>query len=423
MPPEAGDIEACANSTTDIGTAPSWSAVVSSLLMVRRRSSRVNTQTDVMALLADLVRIDSVNPTLIPGAHGEAAIAAFIVTWARAAGLEAIVHNAESGRPNVVVIARGSGGGRSLMLNGHIDTVGVADMPTPFSAHIEGNKLYGRGAYDMKGGVAASLVAAKRAQALNLRGDVIVTAVADEEVASLGTQAILRDLDRWRPDAVIVTEPTELELAVAHKGFVWFDVETFGVAAHGSRPALGVDAIAQMGKVLVALVHHDHALRAAPAHLYLGTGSVHASLIHGGQELSSYPAYCKLQLERRTVPGETADTAQAQLEALLDECRRADDTFRATLTRGLVRDPFEVAESVPFVQVCQDQLAAVLRRPVPTGGVSFWADSCLFAAAGLPTVLLGPTGFGAHGAVEWVDVESVAQCADVYTAVAQAFCQ
>ncbi len=383
----------------------------------------MSAQTEVRALLADLVRIDSVNPTLIPGAQGEEAIAAFIMRWARDAGLEAIVHYAALGRPNVVVIARGSGGGRSLMLNGHIDTVGVADMPTPFSAHIEDNKLYGRGAYDMKGGVAASLVAAKRAKALNLRGDVIVTAVADEEVASIGTQAIIRDLDRWRPDAVIVTEPTELELAVAHKGFVWFDVETFGVAAHGSRPHLGVDAIAQMGKVLVALAQHDHVLRASPAHPYLGTGSVHASLIHGGQELSSYPAYCKLQLERRTIPGETADDAQVQLEALLDQFRRADATFQATLTRGLVRDPFEVAESVPFVQVCQRQLSAVLRRPVTTGGVSFWADSSLFAAAGLPTVLLGPRGFGAHGAVEWVDVETVAQCADVYVAVAQTFCQ
>ncbi|MDQ5852501.1 MAG: M20/M25/M40 family metallo-hydrolase, partial [Chloroflexota bacterium] len=165
----------------------------------------MSTQTEVRTLLADLVRIDSVNPTLIPGAQGEEAIAAFIMRWARDAGLEAIVQYAESGRPNVVVIARGSGGGRNLMLNGHIDTVGVADMPTPFSAHIEDNKLYGRGAYDMKGGVAASLVAAKRAKALNLRGDVIVTAVADEEVASIGTQAIIRDLDRWRPDAVIVT--------------------------------------------------------------------------------------------------------------------------------------------------------------------------------------------------------------------------
>ena len=272
----------------------------------------MNNQTELTTLLVDLVRIDSINPDLVTGAHGEEGIAGFIAEWATQAGLEAIVQYAEPGRPNVVVIARGSGGGRNLMLNGHIDTVGVADMDAPFSGYMEDNKLYGRGAYDMKAGVAASLIAAKRAKSLNLRGDVIVTAVADEEVASKGTYAIIQELHRWRTDAVIVTEPTEMELAIAHKGFVWFDIETFGVAAHGSRPHLGVDAIAQMGKVLVALAQHDRDLRAKPTHSYLGSGSIHASLIQGGQELSSYPAYCKLQIERRTVPGESAELVQAR---------------------------------------------------------------------------------------------------------------
>lgn len=382
----------------------------------------MNTSTELNALLADLVRIDSVNPSLIPGARGEGAIAAFIATWATNAGLEAIVQFAQPERPNVIVIARGSGGGRCLMLNGHTDTVGTANMDLPLSAQIADNKLYGRGAYDMKAGVAASLIAAKRAKALNLRGDVVVTAVADEEVASHGSEAIIRELHRWHADAVIVTEPTEMALAIAHKGFVWFEIETFGVAAHGSRPHLGVDAIAQMGKILVALAHHDRDLRAQPTHPHLGSGSLHASLIQGGQELSSYPAYCKLQLERRTIPGETAAIAQAQIQAILDECRRADSTFNATLTCGLARDPFEVADDAPFVRLCQQQLAHVTRRPATPGGVSFWADSALFAAAGLPTVLLGPTGWGAHGSVEWVDLATVAQCADIYTAVAQAFC-
>lgn len=383
----------------------------------------MNNQTELTTLLVDLVRIDSINPDLVTGAHGEEGIAAFIAEWATQAGLEAIVQYAEPGRPNVVVIARGSGGGRNLMLNGHIDTVGVADMDAPFSGYMEDNKLYGRGAYDMKAGVAASLIAAKRAKSLNLRGDVIVTAVADEEVASKGTYDIIQALHRWRTDAVIVTEPTEMELAIAHKGFVWFDIATFGVAAHGSRPHLGVDAIAQMGKVLVALAQHDRDLRAKPTHSYLGSGSIHASLIQGGQELSSYPAYCKLQIERRTVPGESAELVQAQVQAILDQCASDDSTFKATLTRGLVRDAFEVPEDAPFVLLCQQHLAQVTGRPATTSGVSFWADSSLFAAAGLPTVLLGPTGFGAHGSVEWIDLDTVAQCADVYTAVAQAFCQ
>jgi acetylornithine deacetylase len=378
--------------------------------------------TELTALLADLVRIDSVNPDLIPGAKGEAELAAFIAQWATHAGLGVILQEAAPGRPNVIVIARGSGGGKNLMFNGHIDTVGLTDMEAPFSAHIDGPRMYGRGVYDMKAGVAASLITAKRAQSLGLRGDVLVSCVADEEVASLGTQAVCRELQRWRPEAVIVTEPTEMELAVAHRGFIWFDIETFGVAAHGSRPHLGVDAIAKMGPVLVGLEQHDLELRAHPTHPHVGSGSLHASLIQGGQELSSYPAYCKLQVERRTIPGETPDLARAQLQAILDQCASADPAFRARLTRGLVREAFEVSEDEAIVQLCRQELAHVTRQPARTSGVSFWADSAFFSAAGLPTVLLGPTGFGAHGAEEWVDLDTVQQCAEIYTRIAQAWC-
>ncbi len=383
----------------------------------------MNERSELISLLTELVQINSVNPDLIAGAAGEEAIARSIAAWASAAGLEVIMQPVELGRPNVIVIARGTGGGKTLMLNGHMDTVGITDMQAPLSGRIEEQKLYGRGAYDMKASLAASLITARRAKALQLRGDVIISAVVDEEVASKGTEAIVRELERWRPDAVIVTEPTEMTLAVAHKGFAWFDIETYGVAAHGSRPQLGVDAIMHMGKVLVALEQLDRELQSTPSHAYLGSGSVHAGLIQGGQELSSYPAYCKLQLERRTIPSETAELAAAQLQAMLDECMRHDSSLKATLTYGLLRHAFEVDESSAIVQLCGQQLAQVTGRPARIGGVSFWADSALFAEAGIPTVLLGPTGFGAHGAVEWVDLESVQQCADVYTAVAQALCQ
>lgn len=382
----------------------------------------MNNQTELTALLTDLVRIDSINPDLIAGAKGEADLAAFITQWATRAGLEVTLQEAAPGRPNVIVIARGTGGGQNLMLNGHLDTVGLTGMVDPFSARVEGHKMYGRGVYDMKAGVAASLMTAKRAQSLGLRGDVIVTCVADEEVASLGTQAICRELPRWRPAAVIVTEPTEMEIAVAHRGFIWFDIETFGVAAHGSRPHLGVDAIAKMGPVLVSLEQHDRELRAHPTHPHVGSGSIHASIIQGGQEMSSYPAYSKLQVERRTIPGESPELAQAQLQAILDRCASADPAFKARLTRGLVREAFEVDETTTIVQLCRQHLTQVMGQPAKIGGVSFWADSAFFAAAGVPTVLLGPTGFGAHGAVEWVDLDSVHQCVEVYTAIAQAFC-
>jgi acetylornithine deacetylase len=201
---------------------------------------------ELVDLASRLVAIDSINPGLIAGAPGEAEAAAFVAGWCAERGFEVEVVGGD--RPSVIAVRRGSGGGRSLLLNGHLDTVGVAGMDRPHSPRVEDGRLYGRGAYDMKGAVASIMLAAARAT--GLKGDVIVTAVADEELASAGTEAVL---ERVSADAAIVVEPTELEVAVAHRGFVSFEIETQGVAAHGSRPDLGVDAIANMGHVLVAL--------------------------------------------------------------------------------------------------------------------------------------------------------------------------
>ena len=215
-----------------------------------------------MSLLADLVRIDSINPDLVPGAAGEGAFARFIATWAEGQGLEVHLVEPVAGRPSVVAVARGTGGGRSLMLNGHIDTVGVAGMGDPFAGRTEAGRLYGRGAYDMKGGVAACLCAAARARGRRLRGDVVVTCVADEEVASLGMQAVLA---AWRTEAAIVAEPTGLDVCIAHRGFVWLEVAVRGRAAHASRPDLGLDAIAKAGRVLTGVGDLDRACaRARP---------------------------------------------------------------------------------------------------------------------------------------------------------------
>ena len=375
--------------------------------------------TRLEQLLSDLVAIDSINPDLVPGAAGEAAVAAFIADWLRAAGLEVHVAEVRPGRPNVVGIAHGAGGGRSLLLNGHIDTVGVAGMSQPFRPRVEGGKLYGRGAYDMKGGMAACLIAAAEAARLNLRGDVIVTAVMDEEYAGLGTLAIA---DQVRADGAIVAEPTELQLVVAHKGFVWLEVETQGVAAHGSRPHLGVDAIAKMGGVLTGLERLAAELAQRPPHPLLGPPSVHASTIQGGGEWSTYPDRCTLAIERRTLPGETGDTAEAELRVIVDGLAAADPAFKAVVRRDLVRSPLETPAGAAIFAAVQQAAAGVLGKLVEPTGVSFWTDAASLHAAGIPTVLFGPLGAGAHAAEEWVDLASVQRCADVYLATAAAFC-
>jgi acetylornithine deacetylase len=373
----------------------------------------------VVELTSQLVAIESINPELGVGGSGESELARFVAEWCERAGLETTLSEAAPGRPNVVAIARGTGAGRSLMLNAHMDTVGVAGVTDPFVAKVEDGRLYGRGAYDMKGSLAACMLAAAAAKERGLRGDVIVTAVSDEEVASVGTEAIAATL---QADAAIVTEPTELQVAVAHRGFVLLEIETIGRAAHGSRPHLGIDAIAKMGRVLTGIEELDRRLRANPTHRYVGSGSVHASLIEGGQEYSSYPARCVLQAERRTIPGESVELAVDELQAIIDGAAAADSEFAGSVRSLASREPFEVEEDADVVASVCRCAAPVLGSEPDIVGVSFWADSALLAGAGIPTVLFGPRGEGAHAEVEWVDLESLEQCVEIYGAVAAEIC-
>jgi acetylornithine deacetylase len=358
-------------------------------------------------LLADLVRIDSINPDLIDGAAGEEEIARFVARWLEGAGLEVEVDRVAPGRFNTVGIARGSGGGKTLLLNAHLDTVGVAGMERPLEPVVENGRLHGRGSYDMKAGLAAIMLAGADAVRAGLAGDVIVTAVCDEEVASIGTARVAA---RYRADAAIVGEPTELRLALAHKGFVGFEIETKGRAAHGSRPDLGVDAIAHMGHVLVGIEELDRRLRAVPTHPLLGSGSLHASVIEGGQEFSSYPERCLLKGERRTIPGESEAHVEGELRELLGD-------VAGEIRVVVAREPFETAGDAPIAS-----LVARHAGDPEVVGVPFWADSALLSSAGIPTVVFGPAGEGAHAVEEWVDLASAERCAEIYAAVARELC-
>ena len=356
---------------------------------------------ELAELTAQLVELDSVNPALVPGGGGERAIALFVADCCTARGLEVEIVGEE--RASVIARRRGSGGGRSLLLNGHLDTVGVAGMEAPFEPRIEDGRLYGRGSYDMKGAIAALMLAV--AEAPELRGDLILTAVADEELASEGTEAVL---ERITADAALVAEPTELRVAVAHRGFVGFEIETLGVAAHGSRPDLGVDAIAKMGPILVALEELDRRLQRGPRHPLAGTGSVHASLIEGGQELSSFPARCLLVGERRTIPGEAVELVERELRGVAGEAR-----FRQIAAR----DPYEASVEHPFVE-----LAVRAAGGQPPVGAPFWTDAALIAAAGIPTILCGPAGEGAHAEEEWVELASLERLRELVLEIACEWC-
>ena len=369
-------------------------------------------------LLKDLVAIDSVNPSLVWGAAGEEAIARALVEVMQRIGLTVETQEAAPGRPNVIGSLEGRAAGRSLMFCGHIDTVGVAGMTAPFTPEDRGGRLYGRGAQDMKSGVAAMIDAARVIQESGglAAGRLVVACVVDEEHASIGADALVT---RYRADGAVVTEPTDLQVAVAHKGFEWVEIETEGRAAHGSRPREGRDAIRLMGRVLNGLDAIDRDLQSRPAHPLLGTASLHASLIEGGRELSSYPDRCHLQMERRTLPDEEPGAAGAEVHKLLARLRSEDPDFKASSKVMFARSPYEL----PVTHELPKAMMKAAATPHPPNGMSFWTDAAILGDAGVPSVLFGPTGSGLHGVEDWVNVQSVLTCRDALVALAKDWCR
>ncbi len=372
--------------------------------------------------LADLIGINSINPQLVPGGRGEAEIAAYIAEALRRLNLQVIMHEPEAGRVSVVGRLQGTGSGRALMLNGHLDTVGVEGMPEPFAATIRNGKMYGRGAFDMKGSLAACMTALKALvdSKATFNGEVLLAAVADEEYFSLGTADIV---SRYKVDGAIVTEATEMNLCRAHKGFVWLEIETFGRAAHGSRFDEGVDANMMMGRFLAALDKLEKDLRARSSHPLVGPPSLHAALLNGGSGLSTYAANCKLKIERRTIPGETEAQVVGELQKIIDQLTAADSNFKATVNALCTREPFEVAENAEIVRTVEKAAAQVRGISPRHIGQTFWMDSALLAAAGIETVVIGPIGAGAHADEEWVELQSLVDLAQILAETALEYCR
>ncbi len=374
----------------------------------------------VTALLRDLVAIDSVNPSLVSGGAGEAAVAGRIADGLGTGGIDVQLADVAPGRPNVVGVVEGKTPGRSLILCGHTDTVGVEGMAAPFDPVVRGGRLYGRGSQDMKSGVAAMVDAAVQVARYGglARGRLVVAAVADEEHASTGAEALVKV---HSADGAVVTEPTDLRVATAHKGFEWVEIETRGRAAHGSRPADGRDAIFHMGRVLGRLEAVETRLKAGRTHPRLGRASLHASTIHGGQALSVYPDRCVLGVERRTLVGEPADAGLTETRQALSELAREDRELDASARQLLTRPPHEIADDHPLCH----ELRQILRRrgldDAPTG-MSFWTDAAILGRAGTPAVLFGPTGAGLHGPDEYVEIDSVTTCRDALVELIRAFC-
>ncbi|MBI2320574.1 MAG: M20/M25/M40 family metallo-hydrolase [Chloroflexi bacterium] len=369
----------------------------------------------VLDLLCQLVRCPSVNPTLVPDeGHSEAAIAALARDWLAARGVRAGLEEATPGRPNVVAEV-GDAGGPTLVLCAHLDTVGTAGMTIPpFEPRVEGRRVYGRGSYDMKGGAAAAMAAAAALVREELRGQVLVALVADEEDASVGASAFVQ---RHRADGCVLSEPSDGKLILAHKGFVWAELLTRGRAAHGSLWELGVSAIGKMARVVVELGRFDQEDLRRRTHPLLGPASMHCGLVQGGVGLSTYAPECRLKVERRTLPGETPAEVQHELE---EASWRAGEDAEVRLL--LDRPALVCDREAPVVRCLREAVTAVTGELPTEAGVPYRMDAALFAAAGIPTANYGPSGAGAHEPVEWVDLDSVVTCARVLAEAARRFC-
>ncbi|HWW88163.1 MAG TPA: ArgE/DapE family deacylase [Vicinamibacterales bacterium] len=372
-----------------------------------------------LRLLRELVAVNSINPTLVPGAPGEGQIADVVAVEMGKAGLDVTVEMVAPGRPNVVGVLNGRSKGRTLMFCGHTDTVGVDGMDGPFQPVERDGRLYGRGAQDMKGGVAAMIDAARLVAARGFdSGRLIVAAIVDEEHSSIGADALVKT---WTADGAIVTEPTDLAIAIGHKGFAWIEIEVLGKAAHGSRPAEGLDAILRLGRVLTRLEALDRALQARPPHPLMGTGSLHASIVTGGRELSSYPDRATLQMERRTLPSEAGPRPMDEVSQILRDLEGEDRTFEARATPMFSRPGYEVARDHELPKALGQALTRA-GGALQITGASFWTDAAVLGHAGIPSILFGPGGAGLHSTVEYVNVADILSCRDTLVELALTYC-
>ena len=378
---------------------------------------------DAVALTRELVRVDSRNPSLVPGAPGEGAVARVLADVLENWGFSVELTAVRPGRPNVVArCGAPTAGTRSLMFNGHIDVVDVAGMThAPWGADVSKGRIYGRGSSDMKSGVASMCAAAARIADERHDAPIVIAAVMDEEFESLGTRALVAS--GVRADAAVVTEPTRLAIMPAHKGFVWVDVTTHGRAAHGSRWEIGIDAIRHAGLVLAELDALDSAELPKQSHPLLGRPSVHASMIQGGSGMSTYPDRCVLRIERRTIPGETAQMVMAEMEALCGRVRGREPRLNAALSMGVAQNPSDVPVNAPIVTALAGVLGAA-SVPVRMEGMTAWTDAAILNDAGIPAICFGPGDIAmAHADEEWVAVDEIERATDVLARLAREWCR
>jgi len=376
----------------------------------------------VVELLGALVRIESVTPWLIPTGSGEAKVAAFIADWLRGTGAEVEVVEVEPGRMNVLARLRGTGGGPTLCLNAHSDTVGYGGWPDEaLMPRLDGDLMYGLGAADDKGGCAAAMLtlASIAESGTRLVGDLLVACVADEEGISIGSEHLAR---QGGIDAAIVIEPQPThELVVEHQGFGWIDVIARGVAAHGCEPDVGVDAIVHLAEVITRLHRLDRAVFQRQPSLLNGRTVFHTGTITGGTDYATYPNFAKVGIEIGTQPGEHLSDRVAEIETIFTEIAKTERGFCGDVAVRLEREPFVAEGHEALQEIVVAAMTSVLGKEPKITGLNAWTDAALMQAAGIPTLLLGSTGGNFHTAGEWASIGELVKLCDILERVARGY--
>lgn len=361
----------------------------------------------VSALVAELIRIDSVNPGLVAGAVGESAIVDHLRARLDRAGFTTHVVYAEATRPSLVAVAPGDPDWPTVVLNGHVDTVGVAGMAAPFTPVLEGERLYGRGAADMKGGVAALVVAAERLVAIQAPVRPVLALVADEEDASLGSEAVIAEFPRLgiTPDVCLIGEPTDLALARSLRGFAVVQVEFAGKAAHSSQPELGVNAVTALGRLLAAVEVRASVLRARG-------GDLMVTMAQGGSSTFVVPDRAECVVERRTTPEESAAD-------VLDEVRGLLAPGSSAVAKLVAHRPgWRLDTSGPAAELAASLGAAL--HTAATFDAPYWMEAPLWQQV-CPTLVCGPAGGGLHAVDEWLDLQQLRAYAEALPRVLTAW--
>ncbi len=380
----------------------------------------------VVKLTSGLVQI----PGCVQLDARERGVAAYIHRLLKTEGIPVELQQAQPGRDNVIATLKGAGGGRSLMLCGHMDTVPPYGMEDPYSGRVVDGILYGRGACDMKGGLAAMLatIIGIQRSGMRLAGNLVLAAVIDEEEMGKGVDF----LAEHGPfvDGAVIGEPTDLQIALGHKGLEWLKIEVRGKKVHGGRLEQGVNAVAMAARLLER-IYNDYVPRLnARAHPVLGKPTINAGRISGGDQPSTVPDLCTIEFDRRWVPSESLESVYAELNEIIDDLHRLDERFWAQ-----VSGYYPAEAMLPHNPFCTDPADALVRAALLAGPASglapasltafpAWSDAGILAACTRAScIVFGPGDLAlAHTARECVPVEQLKQAARIYAAIALDYC-